>query len=80
MLVGAEGAHSLVREYLLGTEKAALSPSPIVASVTMAKLPKEAAELSQSITLRMITLTHPERYLFWIGGEFCASRISGSID
>jgi 2-polyprenyl-6-methoxyphenol hydroxylase-like FAD-dependent oxidoreductase len=74
LLVGTEGAHSIVREYLLGPEKAALQPSPIVASASMAKLPAEAALKYKEIGHRALITFAPfdeNRCLFgWIGSMY----------
>ncbi|PIA96428.1 hypothetical protein CB0940_10405 [Cercospora beticola] len=68
LLIGAEGAHSLVREYLLNSpSRAALQPSPLVASVTMAKLPSPAAEKFKSLSRRQCINFHPSGYFNWIG-------------
>jgi len=67
LLIGSEGAHSVVRDYLVGPEKAALNMSPLVASVTMAKLPVEAALKFKEMTRRLMVIFHPDRYFNWIG-------------
>lgn len=67
ILIGAEGAHSVVREYLLGSETAALQPSPLVASVTMAKLPSEAGLRFKRMARRQFVDFHPAGYFNWIG-------------
>ena len=75
-MVGAEGAHSVVRNYLLGSDKSALQPSPIVASLAIAQLPAEAVQKFRNLAPknRMIITFHPNGYFSWIGGEcshFC---------
>lgn len=67
LLVGAEGAHSVVREFLVGTEKAALTPLPLVASATMATFPEPAARKFQSYASRLMVIFHPQGYFNWIG-------------
>lgn len=67
LVIGTEGAHSIVRDFLLGPEKAALQPSPLVASVTMAKLPAPAAERFKSKARRQFINFHPHGYFNWIG-------------
>lgn len=57
LLIGAEGAHSPSREYLLGVEEAALMPSPIVASISLCNISREAA-LKLRAMQNVITL-HP---------------------
>lgn len=46
LLIGADGANSKVREYLLGQEKAALQPLPLLGCGALVSLP---AEISRSI-------------------------------
>ncbi|KAF2192840.1 FAD/NAD(P)-binding domain-containing protein [Zopfia rhizophila CBS 207.26] len=67
LLIGAEGAHSQVREYLMGKEKAALLPSPIVASATITHLPKEAALALRKLHSRHCIAFHPDGYFSWHG-------------
>jgi len=67
-LVGAEGAHSKVREYLLGN-MARLEPSPLAASVTMAKLPSDATKEFTKLHPRSTISFHPNGYFLWLGGE-----------
>ncbi|RYP90112.1 hypothetical protein DL770_003734 [Monosporascus sp. CRB-9-2] len=67
LLVGGEGAHSLVRKYLVGPERAALKASPLVASATMAKLPALAAEELIRLSPRHVILFHPLGYFVWLG-------------
>ncbi|RYP19110.1 hypothetical protein DL765_003526 [Monosporascus sp. GIB2] len=67
LLVGGEGAHSVVREYLVGPERAALKASPLVASTTMAKLPAPAAEELMRLSPRHVILIHPLGYFVWLG-------------
>ncbi|KAI9845094.1 MAG: hypothetical protein M1837_005098 [Sclerophora amabilis] len=67
LLIGAEGAHSKVRTFLLGPEKAALEMSPLVASVSMARLPEETAVQFQKLHPRFCIAFHPNGYFSWIG-------------
>ncbi|KAF2087053.1 FAD/NAD(P)-binding domain-containing protein, partial [Saccharata proteae CBS 121410] len=67
LLIGAEGAHSVVRDVLLGPEKAALHPSPIVASVTIATLPEEMAVRLRRGLPRYSTVMHPNGWFAWVG-------------
>ncbi|KAK7755112.1 hypothetical protein SLS62_002927 [Diatrype stigma] len=69
MLIGSDGAHSLVREFLVGPERAALQSSPLAASVAMAKLPAFAAEKFKQLAPRFLLGFHPLGYFCWIGGE-----------
>ncbi|KAK4613996.1 FAD-dependent monooxygenase cctM [Fulvia fulva] len=67
LLIGAEGAHSPVRKFLVGPEKAAVTHLPLVASVTVAKLPAEAALKFQAFARRLMVIFHPLGYFNWIG-------------
>lgn len=60
----------MVREFLVGPERAALQASPLVASVTMAKLPASAAEKFKELAPRFFLAFHPLGYFTWIGGRF----------
>ena len=44
LLVGADGAKSKVREFLLGPEKAALQPLPIVGCHAASTFPRDVAQ------------------------------------
>lgn len=68
LVVGAEGAHSVIRQFLLGPEKAALIPSPLVANVTIARLPAEAALKQREVHPRYCIWFHPNGYFSWTGG------------
>lgn len=60
LLVGAEGAHSWTREYLVGPGEAKLLPSSIVASITISSINREAAlalRALNKITASLSTLT-----------------------
>ncbi|CAK4004220.1 FAD NAD(P)-binding domain-containing [Lecanosticta acicola] len=67
LLIGAEGAHSPVRKFLVGPEQAAPTPLPLVASVCMAKLPSEAALKFRQYARRLMVIFHPLGYFNWIG-------------
>ena len=69
LLIGCEGAHSVVREYLLGPEKATLTPVHMVASFAMAQLPVEAAKTFRSFAHRVMINFSPANYCLWIGCE-----------
>jgi 2-polyprenyl-6-methoxyphenol hydroxylase-like FAD-dependent oxidoreductase len=73
LLIGAEGAHSKVRSFLLGPERSALQMSSIVSSVTIAKLPAEAAFRFSDTHPRFVILLHPNGNFAWIGGKSSAS-------
>lgn len=58
-----------MRDFLLGEEDAKLQKSPIVATVTMARLPKEAAIACQKIHPRYNVGFHPQGIFTWISGK-----------
>jgi len=70
LLVGAEGAHSLTREYLLGPKEAALLPCPIVSSITISTISREAALALRSLNRNHVITLHPEGLFTWTGGMF----------
>lgn len=74
LLIGSEGAHSVVREFLVGPERAALQASPLVASVAMAKLPVSAAERFKELAPRFLLGFHPAGYFIWVGGKSNANK------
>lgn len=67
LLIGAEGAHSPVREYLLGPQKGNLLYSPFVLSVTISKLPVDKALELSKLHPRSSTIFHPNGTFQWIG-------------
>lgn len=66
LIIGCEGAHSVVRDYLL-PDKSSLTSVPVVASFAMAKLPAEAAEMFKTFTHNAFINFHPLGYCGWIG-------------
>jgi 2-polyprenyl-6-methoxyphenol hydroxylase-like FAD-dependent oxidoreductase len=67
LLVGADGSRSTVRELLLGSEQAALSPVPYAASFTQARYTREQAVfLRQSFRLFLAAI-HPLGLFSWFG-------------
>lgn len=72
LLIGAEGAHSKVRSFLLGPERSALQMSPVVSSTAIAKLPAEAAMRFSDMHPRYVLLPHPNGNFAWIGGKSSA--------
>lgn len=68
LLIGAEGAHSNVRKYLLGEEKGQVKLSPIVLSCIISKLPVEIVKEFQQVHKRSCLLFHPNGTFFWLGG------------
>lgn len=69
LIVGADGARSVVRKILFGPEKAALQMSPIVGSMCLARLPAETAQVLSETHPRCAVAIHPEGYTLWVGGE-----------
>ncbi|KUI59238.1 6-hydroxynicotinate 3-monooxygenase [Cytospora mali] len=70
LLIGADGAHSCVREYLLGPEKGKLLYSPFVLSVAISKLPVDKALELLSLHPRSSIVIHPNGTFDWLGGKY----------
>lgn len=66
LLVGAEGARSITREFLVGKE-GALIQSPFVATAIMTKLPAEATLKFNEMHYRYTLSLHPKDIITWIG-------------
>ncbi|ERF73234.1 hypothetical protein EPUS_03075 [Endocarpon pusillum Z07020] len=66
LIIGADGARSMVRQVLLGPQKAALQMSPLLASTCLAKLPVESARLLAEKHPRLNLTIHPARTILWI--------------
>lgn len=69
LLVGAEGAHSQVREYLVGPDRGALLQSPIVLSIVLTKLPADKALELRAKDPRICATFHPNGTFAWFGGK-----------
>lgn len=69
LVIGAEGARSKVREFLLGQEAAMLSKVPIASTAVMGILPSEAAKAIADLHPRYVIAFHPEGTFTWISGE-----------
>lgn len=67
VLVGAEGAHSPVREHLLGPDKGALLNSGIVLSILQSKLPVDRALALRALHHRIACAFHPSGMFMWFG-------------
>ncbi|PQE32699.1 fad binding domain-containing protein [Rutstroemia sp. NJR-2017a WRK4] len=65
LLIGAEGAHSLTREYLLGKDEAQLINSDVVVTVALTTLDKEAALALRKIHPRYSIVVHPNGMFVW---------------
>jgi 2-polyprenyl-6-methoxyphenol hydroxylase-like FAD-dependent oxidoreductase len=74
LVVGADGARSVVRHILLGPEKAALHMSRVVATSCLAKLPEESAQLLANKNPRFFSAITPGGDLAWFAGEPLASQ------
>ncbi|TVY41155.1 FAD-dependent monooxygenase [Lachnellula occidentalis] len=77
LLIGAEGAHSITREFLLGTEEAALLQSPCVASVTITKLDRDAAIALRALHPRYTISFHPDGTFTWMSIHDCTAEDPG---
>lgn len=71
LLIGAEGAHSIVRDFLVGRDKATLTKLPIVAHATITTLPEDVGTKFQEIHPRNVVGFHPSGLFSWVGGELC---------
>ncbi|KAK7052879.1 hypothetical protein VNI00_004199 [Paramarasmius palmivorus] len=69
LLIGAEGAHSRVRDLLLGPEQAALKRNPLVLTYVVTKLPEEAIAKMRKLHKRMTSCFHPEGIFAWFGAH-----------
>ncbi|KAK8181817.1 hypothetical protein IWZ00DRAFT_115093 [Phyllosticta capitalensis] len=65
LLIGAEGAHSPTREYLLGPEKSKLYYSDIVMASAIVKLPVDKIRELQNLHERILTAWHPDGDMLW---------------
>ncbi|TAQ87030.1 hypothetical protein B7494_g4654 [Chlorociboria aeruginascens] len=74
LLIGADGAHSVVREYLFGVEEAASIPSPVVASATICKISREASLKLRALHPRYIITFHPNGVFTWMSIHDCSSE------
>ncbi|KAK7540728.1 uncharacterized protein J3D65DRAFT_250740 [Phyllosticta citribraziliensis] len=66
LLVGAEGAHSPTREYLLGPEKGKLLYSDIVMASSLIKLPADKVRELQALHERITCALHPNGNFLWL--------------
>lgn len=76
LLVGAEGAHSPTREYLVGAHEAALMPSPVVASVSICKISREAAQRLRELHSRYVITFHPKGIFTFMSSK--SNQLAGS--
>jgi 2-polyprenyl-6-methoxyphenol hydroxylase-like FAD-dependent oxidoreductase len=76
LLVGAEGAHSPTREFLLGPEGAKLLASPVVASVIITTLSRDASIALRKLHPRYTITFHPNGTFTWHSSMFQPSQLS----
>lgn len=69
LLIGTEGAHSRVREYLLGKESSELISSSIVASATLSCFPEQQVNALRNLHPRYCIALHPDGYFTWFGSK-----------
>jgi 2-polyprenyl-6-methoxyphenol hydroxylase-like FAD-dependent oxidoreductase len=69
LLIGAEGAHSLTREYLLGKEAAQLRPLDVVASYVLTTLDKGTTLSLRQLHPRYTAQIHPDGVYAFIAGK-----------
>ncbi|CZR66045.1 related to monooxygenase [Phialocephala subalpina] len=67
VLVGADGTRSVVRNLLLGPEKAALTVLEFAASIVQAKYTAEQVKFLRSWHPLFVAAPHPEGYMAWVG-------------
>jgi 2-polyprenyl-6-methoxyphenol hydroxylase-like FAD-dependent oxidoreductase len=70
LLIGAEGAHSLTREYLLGKDEAQLIDSDVVVTVSLTTLDKEAALALRKMHPRYCIVVHPNGVFVWASSKY----------
>jgi 2-polyprenyl-6-methoxyphenol hydroxylase-like FAD-dependent oxidoreductase len=70
LLIGAEGAHSLTREYLLGKDEAQLIPSDVVASFALTTLENETTLALRRLHPRYCVLFNPNGTFAFISSKF----------
>ncbi|KAK7449759.1 hypothetical protein VKT23_013234 [Stygiomarasmius scandens] len=66
LVIGCEGARSKVREFLVGAEKAALRPLPILTNASVTSFPAETALAIRKIHQRLMILIHPNGFYAWM--------------
>jgi 2-polyprenyl-6-methoxyphenol hydroxylase-like FAD-dependent oxidoreductase len=69
LLVGAEGAHSYTREWLVPGEEGKLLQSPCVASVTITKLGRQASINLRKLHPRYTISFHPNGTFTWMSSK-----------
>ena len=73
LLIGADGANSRVRNFLLGPEKAALQPLPMMGCVTVGTLPGEVSEkLRKDIDGHIVISYHPLGLIVFASSRYSA--------
>lgn len=79
LLIGAEGAHSQVREYLVGPETATLKPSCVVSSIATPRLPIDVSRAVRQLHPRYCAVFHPDGYFCWVGSKSPDRPIGASV-
>jgi 2-polyprenyl-6-methoxyphenol hydroxylase-like FAD-dependent oxidoreductase len=74
LLIGCDGAHSRVRNFLLSPEKAALKPLPFLNEVVMTSLPEEIALAIRKVHPRAMAMLDPSGCFGWISGTSTAQN------
>jgi 2-polyprenyl-6-methoxyphenol hydroxylase-like FAD-dependent oxidoreductase len=74
LLIGAEGAHSPTREFLLGVKDATLIPSPIVASVSLCKISRQAAQKLRALNSKYVITFHPKGIFTFMSSKYKSTR------
>ncbi|KAF4635777.1 hypothetical protein G7Y89_g2323 [Cudoniella acicularis] len=67
ILVGADGARSIVRTLLLGAEAAAITPLEVAASIVQAKYTAEQVKFLRSWHPIYVAAPHPAGLFSWVG-------------
>ncbi|CZS88231.1 uncharacterized protein RCO7_01190 [Rhynchosporium graminicola] len=73
LLIGCEGAHSLTRDFLLGSKEAELLLSPCVASVIITKISRQASTDLRAVHPRYTITFHPNGTFTWMSIHDCSS-------
>lgn len=70
LLIGAEGAHSRIRQFLVGPETATLKPSAVVSSICTPRLPVDVQSAVRQLHPRYCAIFNPDGYFCWMGSMF----------
>lgn len=75
LLIGAEGAHSPTREYLLGAQDAALLQSPIISNISVCKIGRSAALKLREMNPRYVITLHPKGFFTFMSRKSCSNLV-----